>query len=107
MAAGHDSHDISDTHFAVVALLDSVVLHMLDILIRCWCSLKIAAYFERRLCLQTLPSFQLIPLRESGTLRFTLENRLHVNPGLRIRRGHFKNTNVTSVGQRVQTPGIC
>ena len=27
IAAGHDSRDVSDTHFAVVALLDSVVLH--------------------------------------------------------------------------------
>src|SRR5689334_12067014 len=28
--AGYDGHDIRDTHFAVVALLDSVVLHSKD-----------------------------------------------------------------------------
>jgi len=43
--AGYDGHDIRDTHFAVVALLDSVVLHSND---------PVRAEWERRLLQEEL-----------------------------------------------------
>jgi len=43
--AGYDGHDIRDTHFAVVALLDSVVLHSND---------PVSAEWERRLLQEEL-----------------------------------------------------